>query len=59
MKQTTLHISFTKNDEDLHHDIIRFSALNYCSTAHQARVWLRKGREADAIEKNQQHLLSK
>ena len=59
MKQNTLHISFTKNDHDLHHDLLRFSALNYRSTASQARIWLRKGREAEAREKNQKHIINK
>jgi hypothetical protein len=42
MKQRTLHLSFTKNDDDLFVEIMRHSAKNYISASHQARIWMRK-----------------
>lgn len=43
MKQKTLHLSFTKNDDDLFMELMRYSARNYLATSTQARIWMRKG----------------
>ena len=43
MKQRTLHLSFTKNDDDLFMELMRHSARNYIPTSTQARIWMRKG----------------
>lgn len=43
MKQKTLHLSFTKNDDDLFMELMRHSARNYIPTSTQARIWMRKG----------------
>lgn len=43
MKQKTLHLSFTKNDDDLFMELMRYSARNYITTSTQARIWMRKG----------------
>lgn len=43
MKQKTLHLSFTKNDDDLFMELMRYSARNYIPTSTQARIWMRKG----------------
>jgi hypothetical protein len=46
MKQRTLHISFTKNDDDLYGELLRQSALNYIPTSTLARVLMRDGLRA-------------
>lgn len=52
MKQRTLHLSFTKNDDDLFMELMRHSARNYTTPTSQARIWMRKGmREEQKSEK--------
>lgn len=53
MKQKTLHLSFTKYDDDLFTELMRHSARNYVSASNQARMWMRK-----AIEQESNKLLS-
>lgn len=43
MKQKTLHISFTKNDDDLYHALITESAINYIPASSLARIYIREG----------------
>jgi hypothetical protein len=50
MKQRTLHLSFTKNDDDLFMELMRYSARNYLSTSTQARIWMRRGLIAEQNE---------
>ena len=52
MKQRTLHISFTKNDDDLYNELIRQSSLNYIPASTLARIWMRSG-----IERNKENKL--
>lgn len=47
MKQKTLHISFTKNDDDLYSEIMRQSARNYISASMLVRMYIREGIEAN------------
>jgi hypothetical protein len=52
MKQRTLHLSFTKNDDDLFMELMRHSARNFIPTSTQARIWMRKGmKEEQKLEK--------
>jgi hypothetical protein len=43
MKQKTLHISFTKDDDDLYNEIMRQSSRNYIPASTLARIWMRNG----------------
>lgn len=47
MKQKTLHLSFTKYDNDLFIELMRHSARNYVSASSQARTWMRKAIEQE------------
>lgn len=47
MKQKTLHLSFTKYDDDLFIELMRHSARNYISASNQARIWMRKAIEQE------------
>ena len=47
MKQKTLHLSFTKYDDDLFTELMRHSARNYVSASNQARMWMRKAIEQE------------
>ena len=47
MKQKTLHLSFTKYDDDLFIELMRHSAKNYLSASNQARIWMRKAIEQE------------
>lgn len=47
MKQKTLHLSFTKYDNDLFIELMRHSARNYISASNQARIWMRKAIEQE------------
>ena len=45
MRQKTLHISFTKNDDDLYNEIMRQSSINYIPASTLARILMRSGIE--------------
>lgn len=47
MKQKTLHLSFTKYDDDLFIELMRHSAKNYLSASNQVRIWMRKAIEQE------------
>lgn len=47
MKQKTLHLSFTKYDDDLFIELMRHSARNYVSASNQARIWMRRAIEQE------------
>jgi hypothetical protein len=43
MKQKTIHISFTKDDMDLYHELMRESCLSYVPTSVLIRNYLKTG----------------
>lgn len=51
MKQKSIHISFTKDDIDLYHELIRESALRLIPTSTLIRFYLRNGKNT-AITSN-------
>jgi hypothetical protein len=59
MNQRTIHISFTNDDSDLYHELMRESALNYIPISVLVRNYIRTGKEQFKMNQKNQFFYAK